>query len=337
MKNISLLLITVMVCLACAEGAFRVLGYAPRTLEPNRFFLDGLDSTWSVPDKELGWINRQGVSVSIEEGAAPMTFWSHGRRASRPDSTNPSGNAPIMIVGGSNAQSYGVRDESSFPYLLAKQFSDYWVENFGNGGFGTVQTFLLTKRMLKEFYEGRAPALIIATFADSHVARNVSDQSWVYSISDSAGRYVSPPHFRIDGPEFSFHPHRTIGLWPLESHSALVTATHHTWLQTIAHETAGQGIPVTRHAFNQLSDLAKAHGSKFLVVVMEDYREIAEDVFKDAEFPVLNCSGFERTAPQEYLLGGGGHPNVSFHEHFARCMGNWIKAHLLSPDNVQSP
>ncbi len=330
LKNLALFLVTIAVSLLMAEGTLRLAGYSPRTLTPNRFFVDGTASTWSVPEQTLGWMNRQGVSVSIEEGAVPMTFWSHGRRASRRDPARPEDGIPVMIVGGSNAQSYGVRDEESFPYLLHEQFSDLWIENFGNGGYGTVQTLMLTERMLEDFYGDKSPALFIVTFADSHVARNVSDQSWVYSISDSQGRYVAPPHYRLRGEELTFQPFETIGLWPLEDRSALVTTLHHIWLQSFAYATAEQGRVVTRRVFDRFAALVNAKGGTFVIAVLEDYSQTASDLFAQADFAVVDCSGYERTAPQDYLLGGGSHPNAKYHAHFATCIGAWLETHMVS-------
>lgn len=337
MKNLGLLFISVLVSALLAEAALRVSGFAPRVLEANRFFVDGANTTWSVPDAELGWINKQGVSTSIEAGNALMTFWSEGRRATRPTSTLPTDyETSVMISGGSNAQSYGVTDAESFPFQLGQRYSNLWIENFGNGGYSTVQAFLLAQRALEQFYAA-PPKLIILTFADSHVLRNVSDQSWLYSISDSQGRYVSPPHYRLKGDDLHFQPFQTIAPWVLETSSALVTVLHHTWLQTIAFNTAADGVEVTRRVLAKYAEFAEDQGSDFVVVVLEDYKAVSESVFAGATFPVLDCSGFERTAPQDYLLGGGSHPNPKLHAHFTGCISDWLDGYLAQATPTAGP
>ncbi len=324
MKNSTLFVSSVLICLFLVEAGLRLVGFMPRTLTPNRFFVDGTESTWSVPDPVMGWINREGISISIEEGAVPMTFWSHGRRASRLTPETDTQANPVMIVGGSNAQSYGVKDEASFPSILAERFPSIWIENFGNGGFGTAQSYLLTQRMMKEFYGAQSPRLVLLTFADSHVARNVSDQSWIYSISDSQGRYISPPHYRLRGSDLEYRPLQTIQPWPAESHSSLVTTLHHVWLQSFTYNTVDQGVLVTQELIKAFNDYVQSQGSDFAVVILEDYSQISSDLFADAEYPVINCSGYERTAPSEYLLGGGSHPNAKYHAHYADCIGRWL-------------
>lgn len=337
LKNLSLLFTSLLVSALLAEAALRIAGFTPRVLEANRFFVDGADTTWSEPDPELGWINKEGVSTSIEAGNVPMTFWSDGRRATRPSPTQPSSYATsIMISGGSNAQSYGVTNADSFPFQLGQMYPNVWIENFGNGGYSTVQALLLAQRAFDQFYN-HPPQLILLTFADSHVLRNVSDQSWLYSISDSQGRYVSPPHYRLQGDDLHFRPFQTIAPWVLETSSALVTVLHHTWLQTIAFDTAENGIEVTRRVLTKYAGFAKDQGSDFAVVVLEDYRDVSESVFAGAAFPVLNCSGFERTAPQDYLLGGGGHPNAKLHDHFTDCISGWLDGYLAQATSSAGP
>ncbi len=304
----------------------RLAGFEPRVLTANRFFVENADSTWSVPDQELGWINKPGTSTSIEYGAAEMTFWSDGRRAVRADEAPPERPAmSVMVVGGSNAQSYGVADEDSFVYRLGQRFPDIWFENFGNGGYSTAQALGLTERVIDRYYSEAGPDLIILTFADSHVARNVSDQSWVYSISDSEGRYISPPHYRLSGDDLIFVPFRTIAPWPLETRSAALTALHNVWMQSVVYNTADQALPVTQLVMRRFADLAAARGSAFAVAVLEDYSEIAGEVFAGTGVETIDCSGRQRSAPEEYLLGGAGHPNPKLHAHFAECVGAWLE------------
>ncbi len=313
-----------------AEAALRFVGFTARELVVERFFADGKASTWSVADRELGWINKAGVSISIEHGEAPMTFWDQGRRATREDAAQRGQGPAVMFVGGSNAQSYGVIDQESFPFLLGQRNPDLWIENFGNGGYSTAQALLMTERAVGEFYKADAPQLIILTFADSHVVRNVSDQSWVYKISDSQGRYVSPPHFRLDGDQLSFRPFQTIGTWPFETWSALVTTLHNVWMQSVVFDSVDESVLVTQRVLAQFADFSKANGSDLLVVILEDRTEVSERVFDGASFPVLNCSGYERSNPDEYLLGGDGHPNAKLHIHFADCIGSWMNGYFES-------
>jgi hypothetical protein len=323
MKNLLLFLGALLIGLLASETAMRIAGFHPRAVNINRFFIPGTETTWSVPDPELGWINKPGVSRSIEEGEAPMTFWDFSRRASRPDPA-PRDGIPVMIIGGSNAQSYGVRDEDSFVSLLAQREPDFWLENFGTGGYGTVQAMMLAERAYHGFYGPRKPRLILLAFDDSHMARNVADQSWIFSISDPEGRYVAPPHYRIKDGALVFHPFRTIGFWPLENVSAGITVLHNVWLQSFAYNTANQALPVTRAVIDRLAAFAKSNNALFAVTVLEDRSGVTRTLLSDQPFPVLDCSGPGRSDPKQFLLGGNSHPNAKLHAYFAQCIGDWF-------------
>ena len=339
-KNLCLLIVALVVSAFIVEVAARSAGFTTREVRINPFFIPDSEYTWSVPDPELGWINKEGVSRSIEEGNVPMTFWDFGRRATRASSYLSPKGWPIMVIGGSNAQSYGVRDEESFVYILSKRYPQIWFENFGNGGYGTVQSLILAKRAYRDFYTNEKPKLIILAFDDSHALRNVSDQSWVYSISDEEGRYVAPPHYRVRDGSLAFYPFRTIGFWPLEKHSALITLLHNVWLQSFTYNTAGDAIEVTHNVIERLHDYALESGSQLAVVVLEDRTQISDGFFADKQFPYQNCSGFERSDPEAYLLGGTSHPNARLHAYLADCIGTWLESDvfpLLDLPNAHEP
>jgi hypothetical protein len=327
-KNLALVLIAIIVGGMLSEGAFRLAGFKPRTININRFFVPG-ETSWSVPDPELGWINKPGTSRYIEEGAVQMTFWDTGRRATRADPMPPAGGLPVMIIGGSNAQSYGVTDEETFAYRLGQRYPQLSIENFGNGGYGTVQALMLAERAYKDFYKDIKPKLIVLAFDDAHIMRNVADQSWIFAISDSEGRYIAPPHYRQKNGALEFHPFQTIGFWPLETHSAALTVVHNVWLQSFAYNTKDQALPVTREVIARTAAFAKAQGAMFAVVVLEDRTQATPALFQDAPFPHVDCSALGRSDPAHYFLGGNSHPNRLLHAHFTDCIGAWLDSDVL--------
>ncbi len=328
MKNFALLLIAMVVGALASEGAVRLAGFKPRAVQVNQFFVPG-ETSWSMPDPDLGWINKPGNPRAIGDGDVRMTFWDHGRRATRPDPAPPAGGIPIMIIGGSNAQSYGVVDADTFAWRLAAHDPRLWIENFGTGGYGTVQALMLAERALAGFYHDAKPKVILLAFDDAHILRNVSDQSWIFSISDFEGRYAAPPHYRLENGALVFHPYRSIGFWPLERHSAALTLLHNVWLQSFAYNTKGQATAVTRAVIDRLAALAKANGAVFAVAVLEDRGGATRVLFQDAAFPHVDCSGPGRADPKNTYIAANGHPNAQLHAYFAQCIGDWLEKDVL--------
>lgn len=327
MKNFALLVIATLVGALASEGAVRLSGFKPRVVEVNRFFVPG-ETSWSMPDPELGWINKPGVTRAIGEGDVRMTFWDHGRRATRADP--PVGGVPVMIIGGSNAQSYGVADEDTFAWRLGLRNQRLSIENFGNGGYGTVQALMLAERALRDFYKDAKPKVILLAFDDAHILRNVSDQSWIFSISDFEGRYAAPPHYRQSGDgRFMFHPYRSIGFWPFETGSAAVTLLHNVWLQSFAYNTKDQAMAVTREVIARIDALAKANQALFAVAVLEDNAGVTPALFEDAPFPHVDCSAPGRADHGAYYIAANGHPNPALHAYFTDCIGDWLDKDVL--------
>lgn len=326
MKNLALLLIAVVIGALASEGAVRLAGFKPRTPQVNRFFVPG-ETSWSMPDPELGWINKPGTPKAIGDGGVHMTFLDHGRRATRADP--PVGGIPVMIVGGSNAQSYGVADTDTFAWRLGLRATRLSIENFGNGGYGTVQALMLAERALRDFYKDVKPKVILLAFDDAHILRNVSDQSWIFTISDFEGRYAAPPHFRLKDGALEFHPYRSIGYWPLETHSAAITLLHNVWLQSFAYNTKDQAIAVTHEVLSRLAALAKANNAIFAVAVLEDNTGVTPTLFADAAFPHVDCSRPGRTDHDAYYIAANGHPNAALHAYFADCIGEWLDKDVL--------
>lgn len=329
MKNLGLFLGALLVSLLIAEAAMRVAGFAPREVRINPFFVPGTETTWSVPDPELGWINKEGTSRAIEGEGLPMTFWSFGRRATRPDAAIPAdGRSQVMLIGGSNLQSYGVRDAESFPWLLSQRYPTMSFENFGSGGYSTVQAKLIAMRAVEQFYGATKPSLILLAFDDAHMLRNVADQSWVYSISDAQGNYVAPPHYRLQGGAMVYHPFETIGFWPLERSSAAITVLHNVWLQSVKYNSRAEALPVTRAVVQEIADFAKSKGIAFAAVILDDRGGTAKPVFEGQMFPWHDCSGPERREP-DFIIKGGSHPTPKMHAYLAGCIGDWLDAEVL--------
>src|SRR5689334_11461349 len=103
-----ILLVTGSVLLGClvAELGLRLAGDEPADFNP---FGKTADDVWSRRDPALGWINKAGVSRSLEAGHANMSFDEIGRRVSVPA---PDVNATrrVWLLGCSIVQGYGVED-----------------------------------------------------------------------------------------------------------------------------------------------------------------------------------------------------------------------------------
>jgi len=194
----------------------------------------------------------------------------------------------------------------------------------------------MAERAYDNLYGEIKPKLMLLTFSDSHALRNVSDQAWVYSISDSEGRRISPPHYTLRGGALEFHSFKIIQDWPLENHSAALTLVHDRLLRSVVYNTADQATPVTRRVLDQFAAFAAQKNMAFAVVITEDYPQMSGPVFEGQSFPHKDCSGLERTNHDETHIVGNNHPNKKLHGILAECIATWLDADVL-PKLLEKP
>lgn len=176
-KNLFLLFISAAIALLLVETSARVIGISSNNISVLR-------RPWAAPHPTLGWINRGGVHNSTEPGHVPMTFWADGRRANRASETKTAKTRAIL-VGCSFTQGYGVSDNETYSYLLDEKYPEVRFDNYGTGGYGTMQSLLMTKYV---FSNTPVPDLVIYGYIPNHEDRNVASASWASALRDSTGK-----------------------------------------------------------------------------------------------------------------------------------------------------
>jgi hypothetical protein len=288
---------------------------------------------------ELGWINLEGTAPSTEAGHVPMTFWDGGRRRSRADASAPpnlQGEAQnqAVLVGGSWLQGYGVRDEETFAWKAGEALPSWQFENFGTGGYGTLQAALSAEVALRE---GRiAPDLIIYAFATFHGMRNVQTFDWVDGLRDRSGQRLIPPRAAFRGGRIVRHPPgSSLANWPLEGVSAAVRTLHESVARASLRERDAWVAPITRRLFQDLDEFSRANGARFAVMTL-----FGEHDFPGYEAHLLRrgIESFDCRYPGDpyaaaLRVGGNGHPNGIVHSYWAECLTRWIRANAVEPAN----
>lgn len=282
---------------------------------------------WSTPHPELGWINLEGTSRSNEPGHAPMTFWSGGRRRSRETPTQPLGPRQAALVGGSWFQGYGIRDEETFAWKAGELLPEWGFENFGTGGYGTLQAALSAEIGIRE---GRlAPDLIVYGFATFHGMRNVQTFDWVAGLRHRSGERLIPPHAAfVDGRIVRMPPGTLMRNWPLETSSALVRALHETAaLQALAEREAWVA-PITRHLTRKLAEFSTANGARFAVMTIYGGPEADSyhQFLRHRGIEHIDCRYPGHPYGTELRVGGIGHPNGTVHTFWADCLTDWMQS-----------
>ncbi len=317
LKNVVLLIVTLFLSLGAAEAALRITGHGPARFEPTP------GERWSEPDALYGWRNRSGTYRSNEAGQIPMTFWTNHQRASRSSPSVPAGVPRVDIVGDSITQGYGVADEETYVWRLGAMLPDVAFENLGVGGYGTYQSLLVEQARSAD-----PPRLTVYGFFGDHQFRNVAFLTWVRALRDAEGHNIVPPHVLPRGDGLARMPGRSIGPWPLETRSAVVTELHRAWMRFEFRGRREATRPATERLLAEMADTAAKAGQKFLVLLLADAPGWLIPALEARAIAYADCREPEFERDPALRIGGVGHPTAARHAQWAACLAPRIGALL---------
>ncbi|WP_420267117.1 hypothetical protein [Candidatus Magnetominusculus dajiuhuensis] len=317
-KNILLLLLSIAAAVLIVEGGARAIGLRSNNIST-------FSKPWAAPHPIVGWKNRGGVYNSTEPGHVPMTFWNDGRRANRPSEIKTA-KTRVMLIGCSFTQGYGVRDNETFSFLLDKKYPDIVFDNYGTGGYGTVQSLLMAKLV---FNAPPVPNLTIYGYIPAHEDRNVASASWASALKDSEGKNIFSPHAVVTDGKVEFQPLSAIEPWPGERHSVLMAVLHKGWLAFALRKRPQQKHLVTQSVITQMRDFVALKGkSRLLVAILVDDPPMSA-FMKEQGIEYVNCAHPDYGKGGGLSVGGVGHPNHILHEYWAGCISEWIDDNFI--------
>lgn len=312
------IIISVIVSVSIIEFTFRISGYSPRPIR-NRLhphFSSG--NTWAKKDPELGWVNRYGKFRSIEPGKNIMSFNRDGSRTIPSDRRNKT-TEELLIVGGSFAQGYGVKDQDTFSFIIDNSQEKFRVRNFGTAAYSTYQSLLTMKRHINP--NTRA---VIYGYLSPHRNRNVSDIGLVMGNTDTSGNNIVAPHVRLkENGQLQYHEYRRIRPWPLEQHSAIVTLAHKVQMKMIYRSDEAERDAVTYKLLIDMKEYAAINGVEFyLVLLLTVKNDMVPSIVKSEGMNVIDCRSHDYFRRRELRLGSSimTHASALQHEIWATCI-----------------
>jgi hypothetical protein len=331
--KLGLLLLTTALALTAAEFGVRRLGFRPLALEVNELFRPDSKYGWAQFDPAVGWRNKPGVFPSNEAGNASMTFWSDGRRSTRPD-PSPLALPQVLFVGCSWTQGYGVQDEETFPYRFSEQNPKWDVENFGTGGYGAYQSLL---RMRSVFAEKKySPKLVVYGYVDFHAYRDVAGYAWVKALRNVNGEFFAPPSVIVRHGHLVEYPLTTFARWPGETEWVLVALAKNAYLRLRFLTREGYEEEATKLLLREMRNLAVENGARFLVMELKSPPTSIQEYMDAHAIDSVDCLRLDptvRLTSPSFQVGGSGHPNERVHRSWAACVDRWMADHgLLARD-----
>jgi hypothetical protein len=312
----------VALCLAAglAECGARVAGR-----EPMRHVGLKAERPYMRPHPALGWVHETGT---FEIAGGRATFWSDTSRATsseRPDEIR----RPIILVGDSFTEGYGVHDDETFGWLLDARMPDRGVLNLGTAGYSTLQSLIMMEMLFdrEEFLHGVAePDIVFYGFVDHHLARNVALPSWIRGLETHATGFGGPiqvPYALLEGAGGlqRFPPEA----WPLvrwTKRSAFAALAVDAWMERRTRERTPQMDAVAFALMEEMEDLAQESGVAFGVAFLFGSRALARHLdtsLRERGIAFLDCAPRNPTDPR-FLDPETRHPTSLQHRLYAECL-----------------
>ncbi len=329
-KKISIILISLSISLIFVEIFLRVFVIKPwKNISIN-------DPSIFKSDPKLGWIAKEGtykfLPVDINGKNFTMSFNENGNRKNSDIKNNSK--KEILIIGGSFAQGWGVNDNETFSYELQKKYNSYKVYNFGQGGYGSIQSYLLLKDLISKNIK---PHLIIYGIIQHHEYRNIAHSGWLRMLSQYSSRgHVYTP-YGVIGKNDELIIHKPIGYLdlPFREISSIITliekvymklnSRNRVYIKSKAGKKTKQQIIVTKKTILKMKKLSEQSGSNFILVNLDWLgsfkKENYDNFFKKNNIKFVNCA---LPSNEKYIIQGDYHPNRTAHTYFKNCLVEYI-------------
>ena len=328
MKKIALIVLSITFSLIIVEILLRITGYKPwKNYETNQNII-------FEPIKNLGWKSKKGtytISAGNTNNKSEISIGEKGNRLNQIE--NIGGNkSKIIFVGGSFTQGWGVNDNQTFVSKIQNKYLNYNVLNFGQGGYGGVQSLILLKDEIKNLKNTK---LVVYGFIEHHQYRNVARSSWLEALSrfSSQGYYREPkvPFATLDefGKLKLNKPISYLKL-PLREYSAIITLLEKVYMKQSTKSRKKIQQKVTRQIFKDMDELAKNNNSKYLVVILDWIDSGTNKNYKkflsDEKIMFVDC---KIDLNDETLIKGDYHPNEVGHNQYYECINSFLSEKKL--------
>ena len=232
-KKIITIFFALVISLLATEVLLRIFGAGPWK---NVIINDSVNGKQIyISDSTLGWIAKEGSYLLHPADPKGKQFRTTiGKEGQRKTGENNGGvDGQILVIGGSFSQGWGVNDEDTFSSKLQKKYTNFKVYNFGQGGYGSVQSFLLLEKQIPKM---KSPKLVIYGFIEHHEYRNTARSQWLRTLAKYSRRgHVNTPYGLI-GKNNQLIIKPPIGYinLPLREVSALITIFEKAYMKNIS-------------------------------------------------------------------------------------------------------
>jgi hypothetical protein len=316
-KNLTLVLFSIILLLLFIELSLRAIGIKPRSI--NSITIN--EPKTNNPDKILGWIPKEGIHEfkpwSDNGKITKLTINNDGSRKTGEISEN---NKKIIFIGGSITQGWAVDDNETFTSLIQKKNYNYKIKNYGVGGYGGYQSLLFLKRILNNNNDIK---LIIYGFIPHHEFRNIAAGSWIYLLNQFSSRgIVSIPYASLDKDNNLINntPISYLNL-PFGKKSSLISKVEKRIMKIKSLSREKSKFEISKKIILEMKKISKDKDIDFKLLSLD---EMSVDKFNNYKkflstnnIDLINCN---IPRGENYVVKNEGHPNLYAHKIVSSCL-----------------
>lgn len=320
----------------CFEIALLLFGY--NRYLPVEYTITSTPTYCLSSDSSLGFaLNPGQFKVTINKGLTYSVSHTKDSIRTIPFKYNDTANMEVYFMGCSYTYGMGVNDDENFPALIQKEFPDIKVKNLAIPGFGTVQSYLQLKRLLKN---DNLPEILIVNYADFHDMRNALTPYYRENLKtgfENSSKNIKTlmtssklPFVTKNKNQYSIHYCEWNNIyenWMFRDVFASVN-----YLQLTNDELKDKAIPkkeITHFLFEEINQLCIENEIKLLVtgITQNENTKSTLDVLKKKGIETLDIS-INLNSTLYNNMPYDSHPNKLTHRIWAEKISHWLKTTL---------
>lgn len=321
-NKIFVLFIILTLSIISLEVMLRFFGYTPWKYIDDRTGINKSDDT-------KGWIAKEGShEIIASKEYMEKTIMNILKEGNRFTGLHSKKKEKIIIIGGSFTQGWGVNDNETYSFNLQTKLKNYEIANFGQSGYGTVQSYLLLKEIFNKYDNIK---LVLYGFIDHHEYRNVARAEWLETLLKFSGKNnkLKPkiPYANLDleNKIIIKDPISYIKL-PLREFSALVTVIEKIYMKKITKSRKKIQKDLVDKLSLEIKNITEAKKAKFIFVNLKSNIEEHKIFFLKNKINFVDCN---LSLNNDLLIKGDYHPNGKAHSFYSECILEYINKNKL--------
>ena len=279
-------------------------------------------------NSSLGWYPKPGKYIfKINNQEIEQTILKDGSRITGRSFLTEKNQ--LLLLGGSFTQGQGVSDKDTFAYKLQNKLKTYEVLNYGVGGYGTYQSYLLLENLISKENNYK---LIIYFFIDHHLVRNYGDAKWLAHLSKYSKRnHLYLPYARVkDGELLRFKPIKYLDL-PLSNKIVLLHKIQKKYMEYKLKINETMKFDVFIKIVKKMRETSNKNRSNFILVNLNSDKETIKKINKELDLfgiKYFDCNLDLKST--DLIVKNDGHPNELAHNLYMDCIySNLVKRGLI--------